>query len=92
VANDAEFRWNEDNRDHTSTHRCTISEIESVVRNAGNGWPRKSGDGKYLVQGRGQGGRMIQVVYVVDEDGTFYVIHAMPLTTRRRRTLENANG
>jgi hypothetical protein len=37
------------------------------------------------VIGRGIGGRLIEVVYVLDEDGTAFVIHAMPLTTRRRR-------
>jgi hypothetical protein len=39
------------------------------------------------VEGRGQGDRVIEVVFVVDddEDEAIYVIHAMPLTTRRRR-------
>jgi hypothetical protein len=42
-------------------------------------------DEKRLVIGRGQGGRFVKVIYVLDRDGTAYVIHAMPLTTRRRR-------
>jgi hypothetical protein len=37
------------------------------------------------VHGRGQGDRWVQVVYLIDPDGTIFVIHAMPLTTRRRR-------
>jgi hypothetical protein len=37
------------------------------------------------VTGRGQGNRMIQAMFVLDDDETLYVIHAMPLTTRRRR-------
>ena len=38
-----------------------------------------------MVRGRGEGGRMIQVIYVLDPEGTIYIIHAMPLTTRGRR-------
>lgn len=80
-----EFRWNEWNLEHATTHGCTVEEIESVVRNAGHGWPRKEENGKYKIEGRGRGDRMIRVIYVIDPDGTLYVIHAMPLTTRRRR-------
>lgn len=80
-----EFRWNSWNVEHATKHGCTISEIQSVVRNAGRGWPRRAGDEKFAVEGRGTGGRMVAVVYVLDDDETRYVIHAMPLTTRRRR-------
>ena len=38
-----------------------------------------------MVVGRGQAGRMIRVIYLLDEDRTYFVIHAMPLTLRRRR-------
>jgi hypothetical protein len=72
---------------NTSTvHGCSVPEIESAVRNAERGFPRKIGDAKWRVQGRGVGGRMIDIVYVLDLDATIYVIHAMPLTTRRRRS------
>jgi hypothetical protein len=40
---------------------------------------------KWLVIGRGIGGRLIRVIYLLDDDQTVFVIHAMPLTTRRRR-------
>lgn len=80
-----EFRWNEWNLEHATAHGCIVAEVESIVRNAGLGFPRKHGDGKWLVTGRGVGGRMVQVIYVLDDDQTTYVIHAMPLTTRRRR-------
>jgi hypothetical protein len=56
-----------------------------VVRNAGRGFPRKRDSEKWLVVGRGIGGRFIEVIYLLDDDGTAFVIHAMPLTTRRRR-------
>ena len=80
-----DFRWNEWNLDHATIHGCTISEIESIVRRAGRGFPRYIGNGKWLVQARGTGDRMVEVIYVLDSDDTIYVIHAMPLTTRRRR-------
>jgi hypothetical protein len=80
------FRWNAWNLEHATVHGCSVPEIESAVRNAERGFPRKIGDAKWRVQGRGVGGRMIDIVYVLDLDATIYVIHAMPLTTRRRRS------
>jgi hypothetical protein len=80
-----EFRWIEWNLEHATKHGCTVEEIESVVRNARRGYPRKVDRGKWQVVGRGMAGRMIEVVYVPDDDGVAFVIHAMPLTTRRRR-------
>lgn len=79
------FRWIDWNREHATKHGCSIDEIESVVRNAGRGFPRKSDRKKWQVIGRGTGERVIEVVYVLDDDGTAFVIHAMPFTTRRRR-------
>lgn len=78
----AEFKWHAWNLDHATRHGCTVGEIESVVRNEN---PRHVGDGKLMVIGRGQGGRVIRVVYVIDREGPIFVIHAMPVTTRRRR-------
>lgn len=80
-----DFRWNWWNRDHATSHGCSISEIESVVRHAGRGFPRYMGDGKWLVISRGNGDRFVRVMFVLDPHDTMYVIHAMPLTTRRRR-------
>ena len=79
------FRWNQWNLEHATKHGCTVAEIESLARNPGRGYPRHIGNDKYLVVGRGQGGRFIRVVYVIDDDGPLFPIHAMPLTTRRRR-------
>jgi hypothetical protein len=79
------FRWNDWNREHATRHGCTIAEIESVVRNPGRGFPRKVGDEKWRVEGRGVGGRMIRVIYLLSPRPLAYVIQAMPLTTRRRR-------
>ena len=80
-----EFRWNEWNLEHATRHGVGCAEAERLVESPGRGWPRYVGNKKLMVQGRGQGGRMVQVIYVLDDDGTVYIIQAMPLTTRRRR-------
>jgi hypothetical protein len=78
------FRWNAWNVDHATRHGVSPAEAESVVRDARKPYPRKIGDNKRLVQGRGQGGRFVQVVYILDPDGARYVIHAMPLSRSGR--------
>jgi hypothetical protein len=80
-----QFRWIEWNRDHATKHGCKIAEIESVVRKAGRGFPRRLNKAKWQVVGRGSGERPMEVIYLLDDDGTAFVIHAMFLTTRRRR-------
>ena len=81
-----DFRWNAWNLEHATKHGCKIPEIESVVRHARRPWPCRIGDEKWMVEGRGQGGRMVRIVYLIDPPpDTVFVIHAMPLTTRRRR-------
>jgi uncharacterized DUF497 family protein len=79
------FRWNDWNLEHATRHGVSVAEIESVMNRAGHGWPRKAGHDKWRIEGRGQGGRPVRVIYLIDRDDTIYVIHAMPLTTRRRR-------
>jgi uncharacterized DUF497 family protein len=81
----SDFRWNDWNYEHATKHGVSISEIESAVIRAKRPWPRKIGKGKWLVEGRGQGDRMVRVIYVVGDDDRIFVIHAMPVTTRRRR-------
>ena len=54
-----------------------------MVRNAGHGWPRRLDRAKYVIEGRVQ---MVRIIYLKDPEGTFFVIHAMPLTTQRRRS------
>jgi uncharacterized DUF497 family protein len=81
----AEFRWNAWNRAKLAKHGVSEFEAQQVVRNAARPYPRKMGDGKRQVVGRGQGDRFVQVIYIIDPDDTLFVIHAMPLTGRRRR-------
>ena len=80
-----EFRWNDWNVEHISAHGVTPEEAESVVVAAAS--PLRREDDKWLVFGRGKGGRFLQVVFVLDEDDTVYVIHARPLTKREKRRL-----
>ena len=76
------FKWNDWNLEHATSHGCTVAEIEAVVlKNPA----RRIGNEKLIVEGRGAGNRVIRVIYIIDDDGPIYVIHAMPLTTRRRR-------
>lgn len=65
------FRWNEWNLEHAVKHGVGIAEAESVVRNARPPWPRKTGDEKWTVGGRGQGGRMVRVIYLIGRDARF---------------------
>jgi uncharacterized DUF497 family protein len=77
-----DFRWNEWNLDHISSHGVTPAEAEAVLQLSR---PLYRGDGKYLAQGRGSGGRWLHVIYVLDDDGTVYVIHSRSMTDREKR-------
>jgi uncharacterized DUF497 family protein len=80
-----EFRWSDWNFQHVAEHGVEPEEAEEVVSGAESPWPLISGDGKYLVWGRGRGDRPLQVVFVLDPDDTIYIIHARPLTEREKR-------
>jgi uncharacterized DUF497 family protein len=79
-----DFRWIDWNIEKVEKHGCTVQEAQQIVNRPARGFPRRSGE-KYKVQGRGRGGRWVQVVYLIDPDGVIFVIHAMLLTSRRRR-------
>jgi len=78
------FRWNEWNLEHAGRHGIGQQEAERVVRTARRPYPLRAGDRKWIVWGPGQSGRLVQVVFVLDDDGTAYIIHARPLTPRER--------
>ena len=79
------FRWNDWNLGHATRHAVSPTEAENVVSNARPPYPQKIGDDNWLVIGQGSGGRYVQVVYLLDDDGTAYIIHARPLTDREKR-------
>jgi len=80
-----DFRWNEWNTQHIDEHGIEPLEAESVVRRAARPYPMTSREGTLLVRGPGRGGRLLQVVYVLDPDETVYVIHARPLDDDEKR-------
>ncbi len=80
-----EFRWNEWNVEHIGTHGVRPTEAERVVLNAAEPYPRRIEDDKWLVWGRGQGDRLLQVIFVLDDDERVFVIHARPLTEKEKR-------
>jgi uncharacterized DUF497 family protein len=79
-----EFRWNAWNLDHATRHGISSDESETLVR---RGPARHIGENKYRVRGRGIGDRLIQVIYVIDQSESLYIIHARPLTDREKRQL-----
>ncbi len=82
-----QFRWIDWNREHIAEHGVDEGEAEMVVRNAKPPFPEEIEDEKLIVKGRGIGGRFLQVVYLLDPDGTAFVIHARPLTEREKKQL-----
>ena len=80
-----EFRWNDWNVEHIAEHGISPEDAELVIRGARRPYPRKIQEDKWLVWGRGRGGRLLQVIFVMDEDDAIYVIHARPLTEQEKR-------
>ncbi|HET6878597.1 MAG TPA: hypothetical protein VFI31_00395 [Pirellulales bacterium] len=80
-----DFRWNDWNVEHIAKHGVSPDEAEIAVRRAKRPFPRKMEDDKWLVWGRGLGGRPLQVIFVLDEDDTIFVIHARLLTDSEKR-------
>lgn len=79
-----EFRWNEWNLEHVAAHGVRPEEAEHIVEGAARPFPMQPEKDKYLVWGRGDGGRLLQVIYLLDDDGTAYLIHSRELTRREK--------
>lgn len=79
------FRWNEWNVEKAAGHGVSPDEAEQVVQSAKRPYPQRHGDGRWLVLGRTEAGRSLQVVFLVDENDEIYVIHARPLTDKEKR-------
>src|SRR5262245_28609248 len=80
-----EFRWNAWNIDHIALDGIEPREAEEVVLSARPPFPLSQADEKYLVWGPTDDGRQLQVVFVIDDDGTIFVIHARPLSEAEKR-------
>ena len=85
IGQSMDFRWNQWNIEHLASHGVDPEEAEDVVVQASGPYPWRIGDDKLLVWGPGRGGRLLQVVFVLDDDGTAFVIHARELTNREKR-------
>jgi hypothetical protein len=83
MATDLEFRWNQWNIEKLEARNISPGEAEYIVRNAKPPYPRRHRKGSFFVHGKLPEGAALQVIYVIDEDGTLYVIHAFP--TRKPR-------
>ncbi len=79
------FRWNDWNLEHAGRHGVWPDEAEAVVEGARVPYPVRGEDDKWLVWGAGRGGRLAQVVFLIDEEGAVYIIHARPLTEKEKR-------
>ena len=79
------FRWNEWNIEHIARHGVSPQEAELVVERARWPDPQARADDKWVVKGRGRGGRWLQVIYIFSPDDTVFVIHARPLTENEKR-------
>lgn len=80
-----DFRWNDWNVEHIGGHGVWPEEAELVVKAARSPYPRRIQEDKWLVWGKGLGGRFLQVIFVLDKDKTVFVIHARPLTEPEKR-------
>lgn len=79
-----DFRWNEWNVDHIGEHGVSPEDAEHVVKHARRPYPRQVGDEKILVRGQNASGDHLQVIYLLDDAWTVYVIHARPLTASEK--------
>jgi uncharacterized protein len=80
-----EFRWNDWNVEHIAEHGISRQEAQAIIQNAHSPYPREVQKGKYLVRGQTSEGLYLQAAFVVDAEGTIYVIHARPLTDADKR-------
>jgi uncharacterized DUF497 family protein len=79
------FRWNDRNVEHLGKHGISATEAQFIVNHARRPFPEMIGEGKRYVAGQTANGRYVQVIYVIDPDGTAYVIHARPLNAADKR-------
>jgi uncharacterized DUF497 family protein len=81
----SEFRWNEWNVEHIARHGVGPEEAEEVVDRATAPFPERHRRERLRVWGKTAEGRHIQVVFVLDPEGSIFVIHARPLTESEKR-------
>jgi uncharacterized DUF497 family protein len=80
-----DFRWNRWNEEHVGQHGVTPEEAEDVVVGARAPFPLVEKDERFLVWGPTTEGRLLQVVFVLDEDDSVFVIHTRDLTEQEKK-------
>lgn len=86
-----DFRWIPWNLAKVANHGVTPEEAEAVILSARRPYPRRVHDGRMLVLGPATGGRLLQVVYLLDGSAAIFVIHARPLTEREKHRYRRTN-
>jgi hypothetical protein len=82
---DRDFRWDAYNRAKIAMHRVSEYEAEHVVRFAKPPFPRKykwneeSKSNSWIVKGRTNSNRTLQVLFFIDRWDNIYIYHAMPI-------------
>jgi uncharacterized DUF497 family protein len=66
-------------------HGVAPAEAEYVIEHAKPPCPSDAGDEKFEVRGQTDSGYYLIVIYVVDEDGTIFVIHPRPMKVSEKR-------
>jgi uncharacterized DUF497 family protein len=79
------FRWNDWNIDHIGRRGIAPEDAQYVIERCRPPYPESIGEGKRLVFGKTRDGLYVQVIYVLDEDDTAFVIHARPLNDVEKR-------
>ncbi|MGA2442930.1 MAG: hypothetical protein ABSH08_18410 [Tepidisphaeraceae bacterium] len=80
-----QFRWNRWNAEHVQKHGITRDAAEFIVERARRPFPEMIGEGKRYVAGQTAEGLYAQVIYLLDADGTVFIIHARPLDDSEKR-------
>jgi uncharacterized DUF497 family protein len=78
------FRWIDWNEEKVTRHGVTPEEVEHVVNHARRPFPEQHGE-KLFVAGPTAAGRWLQVIFVLDDSETAFVIHARPLNETERK-------
>ncbi len=79
-----EFKWIGWNVEKCLRHGVTPDAAEYVIQNARSPYPTGIDDDKILVCGQSEDGQYLQVIFLVQEDGVLFVIHARPMTEKEK--------
>jgi len=80
------FKWNDWNIEHIALKGISPEETESVFDNTARGYPRCQRD-EYMVRGKSNMDRWLQVVFLKEKDGRIFIFHARPLNPKEKKGL-----